>query len=135
MEENKDTAAIIPAPPLGGRGALVFSKSECLEHYQWGDDCHGWTFVDTDALSVKQELMPPDTAEAMHYHEKATQLFFILKGRASFMIDGVETELREQQGLQINPMQKHLITNKQSTDLEFILYSYPATKNDRVNIK
>lgn len=41
----------------------VFSKGECLEHYTWGDDCHGWTFVDTEALSVKQELMPPDTAE------------------------------------------------------------------------
>ena len=40
----------------------VFSKSDCIEHYTWGDDCHGWTFVDTDTLSVKQELMPPDTA-------------------------------------------------------------------------
>jgi len=113
----------------------VFSKSECLEHYLWGDDCHGWTFVDTDDMSVKQELMPPDTAEALHYHEKATQVFFILKGRATFTVDGAVTELREQQGITINPNQKHLIANKQNSDLEFILYSYPSTKNDRVNIK
>jgi len=111
----------------------VFSKSECLEHYLWGDDCHGWTFVDTEAISVKQELMPPDTAEALHYHEKATQVFFILKGRATFTVDGEVTELREQQGITISPNQKHLIANKQNTDLEFILYSYPSTKNDRVN--
>jgi len=111
----------------------VFSKSECLAHYTWGDDCHGWTFVDTDALSVKQELMPPDTAEKLHYHEKATQLFFVLKGRALFTIDGEETELREQQGIQINPQQKHFIANKQNSDLEFILYSYPSTKNDRID--
>ena len=113
----------------------VFSKGECLEHYTWGDDCHGWTFVDTDALSVKQELMPPDTAEKLHYHEKATQFFFILKGRAKLKIDGEEIELREQQAIQINPTQKHCIANHQSTDLEFILYTYPSAKNDRINIK
>ncbi|MFD2146507.1 cupin domain-containing protein [Mucilaginibacter antarcticus] len=112
----------------------VFSKGECLDHYTWGDDCHGWTFVDTEALSVKQELIPPDTAEKLHYHERATQFFFILKGRAKFTIDGEVFELREQQGIQINPMQKHLIANHQNTDLEFILYSYPSTNYDRVNI-
>jgi mannose-6-phosphate isomerase-like protein (cupin superfamily) len=113
----------------------VFSKSECLDHYTWGDDCHGWTFVDTDALSVKQELMPPDTAEKLHYHEKATQLFYILKGRATFSIDGVITKLREQQGIEIAARQHHFIANHNHSDLEFILYSYPSTKNDRIEIK
>ena len=112
----------------------VFSKGECLEHYTWGDDCHGWTFVDNEALSVKQELMPPDTAEQLHYHEVARQVFFILKGRAKFTINGNESELREQQGIEILPGQQHLIANNQQTDLEFILYSYPSTKNDRINV-
>ncbi|MGF7080626.1 cupin domain-containing protein [Mucilaginibacter sp. UYCu711] len=113
----------------------IFSKGECLDHYTWGDDCHGWTFVDTEVLSIKQELMPPDTAEKLHYHEHATQFFFILKGRAKFTIDGEVTELREQQAIQINPNQKHFIANLQSADLEFILYSYPSTQNDRIEIK
>ncbi|MEO8884441.1 MAG: cupin domain-containing protein [Mucilaginibacter sp.] len=124
----------IQAPSSGGGGG-VFSKSQCLEHYTWGDDCHGWTFVDTEALSVKQELMPPDTAEKLHYHEKATQFFFILKGRAKFVIDGEDVELREQQAIQINPKQQHFIANNQNTDLEFILYTYPSAKNDRIDIK
>ncbi|GAA4308751.1 hypothetical protein GCM10023149_02810 [Mucilaginibacter gynuensis] len=111
---------------------IVFSKSDCITHYTWGDDCHGWTFIETDALSVKQELMPPDTAEQLHYHEKAKQVFFILKGRATFIIDGVEHLLREQQGIEIQPLQKHYISNKGENDLEFILYSYPTTKNDRI---
>jgi mannose-6-phosphate isomerase-like protein (cupin superfamily) len=113
----------------------VFSKGECLDHYTWGDDCHGWTFLDTETVSVKQELMPPDTAEQLHYHEHAIQVFFILKGRATFSIDGVITELREQQGIEIKPQQKHFIANHNTTDLEFILYSYPSTKNDRIEIK
>src|SRR3954467_8837654 len=117
-KDNKDTST----PPSGGRGAapVVFSKGECLSQYRWGDDCHGWTFVDTDALSVKQELMPPDTAEQLHHHEKATQLFFILKGRATFTVNGKQSELREQQGIEILPGQQHFIVNKQQTDLEFI---------------
>lgn len=129
MSNNNQTSIL--TPPLGGGGA-IFSKSDCLGHYSWGDDCHGWNFVDTDALSVKQELMPPDTAEVLHYHEKATQLFFILKGRASFTIDGVTTDLREQQGITVAPGQRHFIANRQNNDLEFILYSYPSAKNDRI---
>src|SRR5882757_2762283 len=112
----------------------IFSKSECLSHYKWGDDCYGWNFIDSDALSVKQELMPPDTSEQLHYHEKATQVFFILKGRATFTIEGVETELKPEQGIEIKPGQKHFISNKERSDLEFILYSSPSTKNDRVNL-
>ena len=113
----------------------AFSKGECLKHYNWGDDCHGWTFIDTEALSVKQELMPPDTAEQLHYHEKATQVFFIIKGKATFIIDGIESELKPEQGIEIKPGQKHFISNKETSDLEFILYSTPSTKNDRIDIK
>lgn len=119
---------------LGGRGA-IFSKGDCLSHYKWGDDCYGWNFVDTDALSVKQELMPPDTAEQLHYHEKATQVFFILKGRANFYIDGETTLLKPEQGIEIKPGQRHYISTNGNSDLEFILYSYPSTKNDRINVK
>jgi mannose-6-phosphate isomerase-like protein (cupin superfamily) len=114
----------------------VFSKGESLSHYRWGDDCYGWNFIDTDILSVKQELMPPDTAEQLHYHEKSTQVFFIVKGRATFSIDGVISELKPEQGIEIKPGQKHFISNKESgEDLEFILFSTPSTKHDRINIK
>jgi mannose-6-phosphate isomerase-like protein (cupin superfamily) len=132
MDSDQNITKIV-TPLLGGRGA-IFSKSDCLDHYTWGDDCHGWTFVDTDAVSVKQELMPPDTSEKLHYHEHATQLFFILKGRATFSINGLVTELREQQGIEIKPGEQHFIANDQRSDLEFILYSHPSTKNDRVEV-
>jgi len=130
--ENKQDKADNQVPPLGGGGGS-FSKSECLGHYKWGDDCYGWNYIDTEALSVKQELMPPDTAEQLHYHEKANQVFFILKGRATFYIDGVENVLKPEQGIEIKAGQKHFICNKENSDLEFILYSSPSTKGDRIN--
>lgn len=122
-------------PAYAGAMARVFSKGECLNHYKWGDDCHGWDFIDTDQLSVKQELMPPDTAEQLHYHEKAAQVFFILKGRATFYINGVTSLLKPEQGIEIKPGEQHYISNQGESDLEFVLYSYPSTKNDRINIK
>lgn len=119
-KENNITAAV--------------SKSNCIEQYTWGDDCYGWTFVDTDTLSIKQELMPPDTREKMHYHEAANQFFFIITGRATFNIDGKEYILKPNEGIEIKAGQKHFIANKNNTDLEFILYSTPSTKNDRVDL-
>lgn len=131
--DNNQSKELNQVPPSGGQGA-PFSKSNCLSHYKWGDDCYGWNYIDTDELSVKQELMPPDTAEQLHYHEKSTQVFVVLKGRATFVIDGVESELKPEQGIEIKPGQQHFISNKEQSDLEFILYSSPSTKNDRINL-
>ena len=84
-------------------------------------------------FQVKQERMPPDTAEQLHYHVNATQFFFILSGTANFLIDGQVSTVNQYQGIEIKPGQKHRISNTSGTDLEFILYSQPSTKNDRIN--
>jgi len=110
------------------------SKHEPLKHYQWGEACDGWNFVDDASLSVKQERMPAGTAEALHYHEHAQQFFFILKGTASFEIDGESIIVNEQEGLHIPAGKKHRILNKTSAELEFILSSQPSTSGDRFNI-
>jgi len=113
----------------------VYSKAECVDYYHWGDNCQSWTFVDTEGLTIKQELMPPNTSEELHYHEKATQFFFILKGTAIITVDGMVKILNEHQGIEIKPGQQHRISNHSEADLEFMLYSHPSTKNDRINIK
>ena len=113
----------------------VFSKNDCLHHYKWGEDCDGWTFVDTDESSIKQERMPPGASEQLHYHARATQFFFILKGAAIITIDGAVKILNQHQGIEVRPGQRHRISNHSEAELEFMLYSHPSTKNDRINIK
>jgi len=130
MDNDQSNKKSLTNSPLVG----AISRSNCIDQYSWGDGCYGWNFVDTEALSIKQELMPPDTAEQLHYHEKANQFFFILSGRATFTVDGVEHDLKPHEGIEIKAGQKHFISNKNSDDLEFILYSQPATKNDRINL-
>jgi mannose-6-phosphate isomerase-like protein (cupin superfamily) len=111
----------------------IVNKETALLHYTWGDNCDGWVFVDTDELSVKQERMPQHTAEALHYHEKAQQFFFILKGIATFEVEGKESIVKTSEGFHINPGIKHRILNNSNEDLEFILSSQPSTNQDRFN--
>ena len=108
-------------------------KHNSLHHYKWGNDCDGWVLVDTDALSVKQERMPAQTSESLHYHEKAQQFFFILKGIATFVVESESYTVQAGQGFHIEPGQKHRIINNTAEDIEFILSSQPSTNQDRFN--
>ena len=104
------------------------------EHYKWGDKCDGWHFVKSDSLSVIKETMPPTTKEALHYHDKAQQFFYILSGIATFEINGLVYNVGQNRGICIKPGIKHRISNNSDTDLEFIVVSEPKSHGDRVNI-
>jgi mannose-6-phosphate isomerase-like protein (cupin superfamily) len=110
------------------------SRYQPLKHYQWGNNCDGWNLVDESALSVKLEKMPAGTAESLHYHQYARQFFFILSGEAQFEIDSELIVVKEQQGIQVEPGQKHRIINHTSEPIEFILSSQPSTVNDRISV-
>jgi mannose-6-phosphate isomerase-like protein (cupin superfamily) len=111
----------------------VVSKYNFLQHYTWGNSCDDWVLVDTDSLSVKQERMPAETSEALHYHEKAQQFFFILKGIATFVVENESFTVYAGQGFHIKPGEKHCVINNTAEDIEFILSSQPSTKKDRFN--
>lgn len=104
------------------------------EHYEWGDKCDGWHFVKTDSLSVIKETMPPTTKEALHYHDKSQQFFYILSGIATFEINGLVYNVGQNRGISIRPGIKHRILNNSDSDLEFIVVSEPKSHGDRVNI-
>ena len=110
------------------------SKYEPLNHYKWGNHCDGWVLVDTEDLSVKQERMSPQTSEALHYHEKAQQFFFILRGIATFEVEEKSFTVQGGEEFHIAAMKKHRIINNTAEDIEFILSSQPSTKNDRYNV-
>lgn len=111
----------------------VVSKKNALSHYKWGDNCDGWNLVSQTNVVIKQELMPPQTMEKLHFHSFAEQFFFILKGEAIFLLDDERVRVESNSGLHIKAGQKHKIMNLGGDDLEFILFSYPSTQNDRTN--
>jgi mannose-6-phosphate isomerase-like protein (cupin superfamily) len=113
----------------------IVSKNNSLNHYQWGDQnrCDGWVLVEEAGLSVKLERLSPHTSEKMHVHRQSQQFFYILKGRAIFEIGSDRLELEANQGIHVQPGQKHRIMNNDDEDLEILLSSQPAVGNDRIN--
>ncbi len=113
----------------------IVSQAQPLANYGWGKAAQAWNLVDEESLSIKLELMPAGEEETLHFHSRAQQFFFILKGAAIFEIEGVQTQMKEQQGIHIRPKQRHRIMNRSSGDLQFILCSQPSTSEDRINLE
>ncbi len=72
--------------------------------------------------------------EQVHFHRRAQQFFYILKGEAIFCIENDTFIVRENMGIHIIPGKPHFIGNKGETELEFLVISQPSTNNDRTNI-
>ena len=104
-------------------------------HYTWGDHCSGWHLVQTDSLSIIEELMPPNTQEQMHYHAHSQQFFRILRGKATFEFEDDLIEVAPGEGIHILPNTKHRIRNDQLEDLAFLVISQPTTRRDRVEVE
>lgn len=103
------------------------------KHYQWGDQCDGWHLLDSPALSVIQERMPPGASEQPHYHKFAQQLFYILSGEAEFTVDGTRLTLSLGDSITIKPGQVHGLKNSTEAELLFLVISQPRSHGDRIN--
>lgn len=113
---------------------MVIDKKNA-SHYLWGDNCDSWVLADTEGLSAKQESMPTQTKEKLHFHHNAQQFFFILKGTATFYLEGEPTIVNAAQGLLIEAKTQHYIANETSDLLDFLVISQPSTNNDRITIE
>ncbi len=102
--------------------------------YTWGSNCKGWPLAEDTSLRVIEEEMPPNTAEQLHYHEKAAQVFYILKGQAEFQLDEETMLVAQGESLHIAAGKKHRISNKSNQNIRFLVISSPTTNGDRVNL-
>ncbi|MBI3233601.1 MAG: cupin domain-containing protein [Bacteroidetes bacterium] len=109
-------------------------NKETTENYSWGKNCLSWILNNSEALSIKQELMPIGTKEQLHFHEKASQFFYILKGQATFYLEDEILILNPNDGVIVNNNMKHYIANESEVDIEFLVISQPNTYKDRINV-
>lgn len=103
------------------------------EHYFWGADCDGWHFLKHPDLSVIQERVPPGRGEVKHFHTKARQYFFVLKGHASLEFDDDTVIFGPGEGVHVPPGVSHRFANMGSDVVEFLVISAPTTQGDRTN--
>ncbi|MDO7884093.1 cupin domain-containing protein [Hymenobacter cheonanensis] len=100
--------------------------------YAWGAGCTGWHLVKNEALGVIQETMPPGTAEVRHYHARAQQFFYVLRGEGTFELAGQTQQLGPGEGLEVPAGLAHQLRNEAPELLEFLVVSTPHAHGDRV---
>ena len=107
------------------------SKSNA-EHYVWGDGCDGWHLLNSDALSVIEEKMPPYTSEVMHYHEKSQQVFYVLLGTATMKFANKTIQLKAGESLHVSVKTAHQMCNESDKELCFLVVSQPKSHGDKI---
>jgi mannose-6-phosphate isomerase-like protein (cupin superfamily)/N-acetylglutamate synthase-like GNAT family acetyltransferase len=112
----------------------TINSTNNAEHYTWGQSCDGWHLHQSDELSVIQELMPPGTSEALHYHNKAQQVFYILSGLATFQINNETITVAANESIHVPQKTLHCISNRHTGPLSFMVVSQPKAHGDRVDI-
>jgi mannose-6-phosphate isomerase-like protein (cupin superfamily) len=100
--------------------------------YAWGDACTGWHLVKNALLGVIQETMPPGTAEVRHYHARAQQFFYVLRGQGTFELAGETLRLGPGEGVEVAAGLAHQLCNESAEPLEFLVVSTPHAHGDRV---
>lgn len=110
----------------------VKSKSNS-EHYIWGNNCDGWHLLKSDELSVIQEIVPPGESEEMHYHNYAKQVFYILCGSATIIVENNAFNLNTGDSLHVPAGKIHKFINNSNANVEFIVISTPKSHGDRIN--
>ena len=75
-------------------------------------------------------IIPPNCSSRPHYHPQAEETYYMLRGEARLVIDGVEHKVRPGDVILISPLEKHQILNQGRDDLEFIVVCAPAWEPD-----
>jgi len=105
------------------------------EHYVWGEACDGWRLLDRAELNVIQERIPPGAGEVRHFHARARQLFFVLRGQLQIEQSDEVFQLHAGDSLEMPPGVAHRVRNVSDVDASFLVVSAPTTKGDRINVE
>lgn len=104
------------------------------EHYTWGAGCDGYYLLKSPGAHVIEENMPPGTAERMHRHRNARQLFYVLSGELTMRFAEGDVRIAAGSALEVEPGQGHQARNDSTSEVRFIVVSVPPSHGDREDI-
>lgn len=91
--------------------------SNYIEQRPWGEFEN---LLDVDFCKVKKLTIKPGQAPSYQYHYKRSEVYVIVKGKASICLDDVEKEYNVGDTVIIPVLVKHRVTNIGNEDLVFI---------------
>ena len=112
------------------QNAIVSTNS--VDPYHWGSESLGWHLLDSEALSIIEECVPPGDCEQRHFHQYSQQFFYVLQGIATIEMEGRLLSLRQGEGVHVPARCAHQLFNHEQEDLRFLVISSPKSHGDRV---
>ena len=76
--------------------------------------------------SLAYIVMSPGTSSLNHFHPTDEETYYILKGKADMMLDGIISKVSKGHAIFIAPGTEHKIVNSGAENLEFLAVSAPA---------
>ncbi len=102
------------------------------EQYHWGTKGTGWLFHGSKEITIVEEKIAPGIKEIRHYHEQASQYFYIISGTGTFEINEESIMIGKGEFIEVSPGMVHQLKNESTEDLDFLIISTPNTFNDRI---
>lgn len=79
---------------------------------------------------VQLVRIPPRTCVADHYHERCTEVFHVVSGGGSFVIDGTAIELGPGDTLTCHPGELHSTRNDADEPFVYVVFKTNAVAGD-----
>jgi mannose-6-phosphate isomerase-like protein (cupin superfamily) len=80
--------------------------------------------------SLAEARLPPGAATTPHYHPKAEEIYYILRGKGRMQIEQELREVGPGDAIAIPPGEKHQITNTGQQPLVFLCCCAPGYEHD-----
>jgi mannose-6-phosphate isomerase-like protein (cupin superfamily) len=87
-------------------------------------------FSDARNQSLAEATLSPGSATTEHYHPRAEEIYYILRGAARLRIEGASRDLRPGDAVLIAAGQRHKIWNTGTEELIFLCCCSPAYAHD-----
>ena len=89
-----------------------------------------YPLIDAQLGSAKRSssarvIIPSRCFSIAHYHRKAEEMYFMLRGEAEMTVNGRTFPLSKNQSLLVHPGDVHQIRNKRRQDVEFLVVCTP----------
>jgi len=69
-----------------------------------------------------------------HYHRQVEETFYVLEGRAAFVVHGEEHLVRPGVALRVEPEEGHAVRNVGKGDLKMVFIKWPYLPEDKVSL-
>lgn len=115
-------------------GGPVLHKDRA-PHYRWQGNCDAWALVARPDLSVKQERMPAGAVEVAHRHRMARQVFYVLEGRLTLVLEDQSYGIGPGEAIEVPPGTLHQARNASLVPVMFLVISCPDTEGDRHEVR